>query len=459
MLNISPQNSVNDKVDRRKYSSLRVFLDEAKHHRSKRKLYIIALLILFSALFLPWTQNVMSKGFVTSLQPAKRPQTLQSVIGGRIEKWMITEGQFVREGDTLLFISEIKNEYFDPLLLERTSQQIRAKQFSRESYSQKAAALATQVDALEENQRLKLMQAVNKIEIFRLKVVSDSMDYIASRTNQDIAEAQMQRMDTLFNDGLYSRTDLEKRRQKLQETSSKLISMESKLLGSRNELINSKVELNSIRAEYGTKIAKAESERFSTLSAMFGTDAEVSKLENLYSNYVIRTSNYYITAPQDGYITRAIKTGIGETVKEGEEILTIMPAYYDLAIEMYVRPLNYPLMHIGEEVRLQFDGWPAIFFSGWPGVSVGTFGGKIVAIDNFTSSNGLYRILVSPDPEQESWPDGVRVGAGVKTFALLNDVPIWYELWRQINGFPADFYVPENSADKTKVKSTDEKKK
>ena len=459
MLNISPQNSVSGKVDNRKYSSLRVFLDEAKHHRSRKRLYLVALLILFAALFLPWTQNVMSKGFVTSLQPEKRPQTLQSVIGGRIEKWMIQEGQFVRQGDTLLFISEIKNEYFDPRLLERTSQQIKAKQSSSENYGQKAASLATQVNALRENKRLKLKQAINKIEIYRLKVVSDSMDYIATKTNENIAMAQMQRMDTLFNDGLYSRTELETRRQKLQETSSKRISAESKLLASRNELINSKVELNSIKADYDTKIAKAESERFSTLSSMYGTDAEVSKMENQYSNYAIRTSNYYITAPQDGYITRAIKTGIGETIKEGEEILTIMPADYDLAIEMYVRPLNYPLMHIGEEVRLQFDGWPAIFFSGWPGVSVGTFGGRIVAIDNFTSSNGLYRVLVSPDPEQEPWPEGVRVGAGAKTFALLNDVPIWYEIWRQINGFPADFYVPENASDKTKVKSTDEKKK
>lgn len=459
MLNISPENSVSGKVDNRRYSSLRVFLDEAKHHRSRKRLYLIALFILFAALFLPWTQNVMSKGYVTSLQPDKRPQTLQSVIGGRIEAWHIKEGQFVRKGDTLLYISETKNEYFDPRLLERTDAQIKAKQSSSENYGQKAAALATQVDALRENKRLKLQQAVNKIEIFRLKVVADSMDYIAAKTNEDIAIAQMQRMDTLFNDGLYSRTDLEKRRQKLQETSSKRISAESKLLASRNELINSKVELNAIRAEYDTKISKAQSERFSTLSAMYGTDAEVSKMENQYSNYAIRTSNYYITAPQDGFITQAIKTGIGETVKEGEDILTIMPADYDLAVEMYVRPLNYPLMHVGEEVRLQFDGWPAIFFSGWPGVSVGTFGGRIVAIDNFTSKNGLYRVLVSPDPEQEDWPEGVRVGAGVKTFALLNDVPIWYEIWRQINGFPADFYIPESAANQSKDKNADDKKK
>lgn len=457
MLNISPENTVADKIDRRKFSSMRVFLDEARLRKSKKRLYIVFFSIMIGSLFLPWTQNIRSKGFVTSLQPEKRPQTLQSVIGGRIEAWYVREGDFVRKGDTLLFISETKNDYFDPRLLERTDAQIKSKKSSQENYSQKAEALETQVRALRENLRLKQQQAVNKIKISRLKVIADSIDLVAAVTNENIAKAQMQRMDTLFDQGLYSRTDLEKRRQKLQETTSKRVSQESKLLAARNELINAQVELNAVSADYESKISKAESERYATLSSMYGTEAEVSKLENQYSNYAVRTSQYYLTAPQDGYITKAIKTGIGETVKEGEQIITIMPANYELAIEMFVRPLNYPLMHVGEEVRIQFDGWPAIFFSGWPGVSVGTFGGRIVAIDNFTSDNGMYRILVSPDPMAEPWPEGIRPGAGAKTFALLNDVPVWYEIWRQINGFPADFYLPENQDKAPKDESKSKK--
>lgn len=456
MLNISPKNSISSKIDKRKYSSLRVFLDEQKFNKSRRNLIAAFIIAIIGILFLPWTQNVMTKGFVTSLQPDKRPQTLQSVIGGRIDQWFVKEGDFVRKGDTLLYISEIKNDYFDPKLLERTDMQIKAKSSSRSSYESKAGAIETQIEAMIENRRLKLQQGQNKIKINRLKIVADSIDLVAAETNENIAKAQMMRMDTLFAQGLYSRTDLEKRRQKLQETIAKRVSQESKLLAARNELINSRVELNAIVADYGSKISKAQSEKFATLSSMYGADAEVTKLENQYSNYSIRTSNYYLTAPQDGFITKAIKTGLGETVSEGERILTIMPSDYDLAIEMYVKPLDYPLMHVGEEVRIQFDGWPAFFFSGWPGVSVGTFGGRIVAIDNFTSENGLYRLLVSPDPEQAEWPEGVRVGAGAKTFALLNDVPIWYEIWRQINGFPADFYTPIAKADK---KDEDAKKK
>jgi len=101
-----------------------------------------------------------------------------------------------------------------------------------------------------------------------------------------------------------------------------------------------------------------------------------------------------------------------------------------------------PLIHIGERVRVQFDGWPAVVFSGWESISYGTYGAKVTAVENFISSNGMYRILLVPDETEQSWPSGIRIGSGAKTIALLKDVPVWYEIWRQLNGFPPDFYKP-----------------
>jgi hypothetical protein len=37
----------------------------------------------------------------------------------------------------------------------------------------------------------------------------------------------------------------------------------------------------------------------------------------------------------------------------------------------------------------------------------------------------------------------------------LNNVPVWYEIWRQFNSFPPDYYEPERaeeSLEKPKVK-------
>ena len=66
-----------------------------------------------------------------------------------------------------------------------------------------------------------------------------------------------------------------------------------------------------------------------------------------------------------------------------------MPNRLDYAVEMYVRPVDLPLINIGQKVRFMFDGFPAIVFSGWPDNSYGTFGGKVVAYESSISSNSF----------------------------------------------------------------------
>lgn len=448
MLNIT-SNSIKNRIE---LSSFNSFLITSKKQTGKIFIKVCAGLILLGLiiLFIPWTQNIQATGNVTALRPDQRPQTIHSIIPGRIEKWFVKEGDFVKKGDTILFISEIKDEYFDPSLLKNTEQQLKSKELSVTSYMEKVRALDNQVDAMNQTRVLKLEQAENKVKQAFLKINSDSMDYQASVMNYKIAKEQFERMEQLYKDGLKSLTDLETRKLKLQEADAKKISQENKLLTSRNEKINALVELSTIKTEFNDKIAKTESEKYATMSNMYDAEAVVTKLQNQYMNYSVRSGYYYIAAPQDGYITKAIKTGLGENIKEGEEIISIMPASYDLAIEMYVMPIDLPLIEKGQTIRIQFDGWPAVVFSGWPNTSYGTYGGKVVAIDNFISDNGKYRLLIKADTTDHEWPKALRVGAGANTMALLKDVPIWYELWRKINGFPPDYYKQNEKAENKK---------
>ena len=95
-----------------------------KHYKYFNRFLLIFAILLLIILFLPWTQTISGRGYLTTLTPDQRPQTLQSPIPGKIEKWYVREGDFVNKGDTILFISEVKSEYFDPQLLNRTEQQI-----------------------------------------------------------------------------------------------------------------------------------------------------------------------------------------------------------------------------------------------------------------------------------------------------------------------------------------------
>jgi adhesin transport system membrane fusion protein len=438
MLGIT-DNKIPDSIEINGYKSLQL-IDKRKSNRGLIKtMYFIGLVFLI-ILFMPWTQNIRSTAKVTALKPNQRPQTIQSAIAGRIEKWFVHEGQLVKKGDTILFLSEIKEEYLDPELLNKTEDQIKSKEFSVQSYMEKVKAYDNQIDAIISSQKFKYEQAENKLIQANLKVKIDSVELSAMKLNFKIAKEQLQRMEELYKEGLKSLTDLETRKLKLQETEAKLVSQENKLISSKNEILNAKIELNGINADYRDKISKTESEKFATLSNLYDAEAVVTKLQNQYANYSIRSGLYYILAPQDGYITQAIKSGIGETIKEGSEIISIMPADYDLAIEMFVYPMDIPLLEKNQSVQIQFDGWPSVVFSGWPGVSYGTYPGKIVAIDNFIGENGKYRVLVAEDKSEAKWPNEIRLGAGANSFTLLKRVPVWYELWRQINGFPPDYY-------------------
>ena len=444
MLNIS-NNQVHKKVDLLKFKSgYRVYKKE--YYKVFNKFLLAAAIIGFIFLFLPWTQNITGNGIVTTLTPEQRPQTIQSQIPGRIEQWYVREGDYVEKGDTILRISEIKSEYFDDKLIERTNEQINAKTSSVGAYAFKVAALDRQIEALKEEQKLKLQQAKNKLLQSKLKVQSDSIAFEAAKTNLKIAKSQYNRDFTLQQEGIKAVKDVEEKRLKLQATEAKIIEQENKLLASINEVINARVEISRIDASYADKISKAQSDKFTAQSSGFDARAQVSKLENSNSNYKVRNSLLYIQAPQNGFINKALKGGIGVTFKEGEEIVGIMPAQYDLAVETYIRPIDLPLVHIGEEVRVQFDGWPAIVFSGWPNISYGTYGAKVVAIENFISDNGRYRILLAPDETDHTWPTAIRVGSGAKTIALLEDVPIWFELWRQLNSFPPNYYQPDGKS-------------
>ncbi len=416
-------------------------------------IWLLAALALFIIILLcPWTQTIHAKGKLTTISAAARPQSIHSVIGGRIEKWYVREGQSVRKGDTIAYISETKSDYFDPQLVGRTDAQVKAKEATARAYESKVVALDGQLGAIAEMLRLKMSQTRNKVQQSRLKVTADSIDLKAAYTNYTIAQQQLDREQEMYKKGLKSLTSLEGKEQKMQETQSKQIAQESKLLVSKNELLNAAIELNAITQEYSDKIAKAKSDRFSALSSVYDAEGSITKLQNQYTNYLLRANLYYIIAPQDCYISKLYKTGVGEIVKEGDEIVEVTPSNADLAVDMYVEPTDLPLIHTNQKVRFVFDGWPAFVFSGWQNRSFGTFGGKVIGIDLRVSDNGKFRVLVAPDATDKIWPDALRIGSGAQGMAMLSDVPVWYELWRKLNAFPPDFYKDDDEAEKEKVK-------
>jgi multidrug resistance efflux pump len=369
-------------------------------------------LLFLVVLFLPWQQNIRGNGKVTALSPGNRPQTIETIIAGRIQNWKVREGQYVNKGDTIAIISEVKEKYFDPQMLTRLRQVIQSKESSLLSKDQKAKALRRQIDALKDGMQNKMDQTKAKLE--------------AERVRFGNAKNQYERNKKLFDAGNIPLT--------------KFQDIEYKYQGAEADFINAEIEIDRSQAEYLDKINKAESDLNNTLAEQFETQGEIAKMRNELSNMEIRSQQYFILAPQGGFVVKATQAGIGETIKEGDAVCTIMPQSDDVAVEMYVKAMDVPLISKGRKVRIEFDGFPALQFSGWPSVSVGSFGGVVEVIDFVNSKPGEFRILVVPDKEDEKWPKQIRNGSGTQGWVMLDDVPVWYEMWRQLNGFPPSLY-------------------
>lgn len=410
------------------------------------------LVFLLIMMFLPWTQNISTSGTVTTLYQDQRPQEMNTIIPGRIIKWWVKEGDFVKKGDTIVQLADVKDDYLDPKLVQRTEEQLVAKQQKIGFYNDKISATSSQVEAMEMSRNLKLNSLENKLEQLRRKVTSDSAELVAAEIDHGIAVQQLNRAKQMISEGIIALTEFERRTAQYNKVLALLTEKQQKLQNTKQDITICRIEMSTVRQDAADKIFKAKGDIASARGEVAATDVEVAKNQNQLANYAIRGSQRWMIAPQSGQITKAKKSGINEMVKEGEMIVEIVPNHIDQAVELYVQPMDLVLVEKGQQVRLQFDGFPAIVFSGWPEASYGTFVGEVIAVETNRSENGKFRMLVVPVEKEKKWPAALKLGAGVQGFALLKNVSIWYELWRQINGFPPEFYQPSTAKEKTKNK-------
>jgi multidrug resistance efflux pump len=399
--------------------------------------------VLVFILFVPWTQNINTSGIVTTQFQEQRPQQINSIIPGKIIKWWVKEGDFVQKGDTIVELADTKDDYLDPRLIERTNDQLTAKKQKVDFYDSKITNINGQLVAIEAGFKLQEAAIKNKIQQLERKILIDSAELSAAKIDLEVGTNQYNRAGKMLNDGIISLVDYERRTQSFNKAKAGFQEKQQKFLNTKQDVLIARIELNTLKQEVNDKLFKLKGDIANSNTEKSTVIAEVAKNENELSNYRIRGSQKWLLAPQTGQIIKAKKAGINEIVKEGEMIVEIVPNSFKYAVELFVKPMDLALINKGQDVRLQFDGYPAIVFSGWPNSSYGTFAGKISAIETNRNENGQFRVLIIPDMTEKNWPSNLKIGTGAQGFALLNDVPIWYELWRQLNGFPPDFYTIE----------------
>jgi multidrug efflux pump subunit AcrA (membrane-fusion protein) len=154
-----------------------------------------------------------------------------------------------------------------------------------------------------------------------------------------------------------------------------------------------------------------------------------------------QSSAQIVRAPRDGRVQNLNAAAGGALISSGTVWATIAPERITRAVELYVDGRDVPLVEPGRPVRLEFEGFPAFQFSGWPAFAVGIYDGQVRSVDPVPRGDGLFRVLVEQAPGKIEWPESrfVRQGGKVLGWIQGDVVPVWYELWRQVNDFPLNF--------------------
>ncbi|MGB4739151.1 MAG: HlyD family efflux transporter periplasmic adaptor subunit [Fuerstiella sp.] len=450
----------------------------ARSSRLARRIGKLLLLLLLVGFFLvaiaPWQQSISGSGNVIAFDPLQREQTIEAPIKGRIIRWgeNIFENAHVKEGDLIVEIQDV-----DPLLMSRLNDQLAASASQVRSNEQlvlasernlaNARTLQVTFEAqLRAYQSVKeqilasadaaIAGAINKVEAEQQQLEEN----LAALTQ---AEADYERQKKLFQEKIVAEGKFQLAERKYLEAAAKVAKAEAYVESAKNDLEGKKRDRGAkeqkalVDIEYATAslgkamgdIAKAESDVAKAGSELNKAQKDLSEMQTK----VARQESQIITAPFDGFLTRISSNQGSQIIKEGDSLCVIVPDTADRAVQVWLDGNDAPLVSPGRHVRLQFEGWPAIQFAGWPSVAVGTFGGTIVSIDATDNGKGKFRALVRPDHgDAESWPDERYLKQGVRANAwvLLERVPLWYELWRNMNGFPP--VVTQDDDGKTKSK-------
>lgn len=381
------------------------------------------------AMFLPWRQNVTAMGQVTAFYASERIQNIDAPVSGVISKWHVEEGSRVKKGDVLIEISDIDTQFKQRLISQRDNQKaiLAAKTEELRAYEIQQMNLISSRDA-------RISAAQFKLDVAKQNILATTESLRAAEAVLDTARFQTNRLQRLLSDGLVSKRDVE-------------VAERDYIIAKRS--INSiQADLNSAKAEANSASADIEQITADTEAAVNSNKGLINKIrgeladsENNLTNSEIMLSRQRmqrITAPRDGIIHRLPINSESQVISQGQQLLVIVPDTNSRAVELWVNGRDAPLVVKDSEVRLEFEGWPAIQVAGWPKANVGTFEGKVAFVDPTDNGLGNFRVMVVPATGIE-WPSPrfLRQSVNTRGWILLEEVSIGYELWRLVNGFPA----------------------
>ncbi len=356
---------------------------------------ILMSLVLLWANFAKLDEVASSPGEVV---PRGKVKAIQHLEGGIVEEIFVTEGDFVREGQTLIQLDlgsgganiEELQVRMDSEMLARARLEAEANGKEPEFPTDIAIKLPDQARAQRQSFEARRRQLDAGLDVLKQLVNQRSLEVDelvtkqkSTRNNLALARERFEMSKSLLEEGLTPR-------------------MEHLQLGAEVESLDGELKgINAAVPRVKSAVKEAEQRvnedevrfRREAQDELSKTEQTISRIRELLRRATEQGVRAEIKSPIEGVIQNLKFNAVGNVVKAGDVIMDVVPTGENLVIESKLRPTDRGYVTEGQRALIKISTYDFARYGGLEGIVTQ------VAPDSSTDENGIpyFRVVVDPE--------------------------------------------------------------
>ncbi len=337
------------------------FEDPAAVRTRRKSMRIVVILVVAALLWAaiaPIREHSVAHG---QLVPLFEVRPVQHLEGGIVDRILVSEGQLVEKGQSLLKLHPIGTEADLAALRARadnlTLQKARAQALLANRKLDTRSLGAISADLLADNEQVyqsRLRQRAKERDVLLTRIAQRKAEIAGLQTEipmqTRLADMQKERLEgrqTLFAEGAMSRKQVLEVETLYEQARIQLRESERKLAMAKEALPEAEAALGEAEAQ-ARKLWSEERAKASS---------DLAEVQEAIRKQADRVSRLVVRSPIRGRVQNLIQRSPGEVVPPGESILRVVPVGSDLVAEVRIKPEDIADVKVGDKAEIKVSAF------------------------------------------------------------------------------------------------------
>ncbi|MCP4981261.1 MAG: HlyD family type I secretion periplasmic adaptor subunit [Gammaproteobacteria bacterium] len=378
-------------------------LSAAVVHRTPRFLIVVVMIfacfVVAAIVWMNWAKiDVVIRGS-GKVSPASQVQNIQSLEGGIISEIMVSEGQAVVAGQSLLKISDVafsssfeENRLLYLELLARSSR-LSAEAFDRDfrrdkEVSAEAPQLIKSEKSLFDSNQQQLKETLSGLEE-KTSQQKSALREVKSKQKQlqkslELVKKEIKIKKPLKDRGIISEVEFLQLQQREAEFEGEIEAARLSIPRIQSTIDEARFNKQKEKLNFQNNAKKELNE----------VNAEIGRIKETQTALQDRVKRTTLRSPVNGIVQQLYINTIGGVITPGSKILDIVPQEDSLLVELRIKPADIAYVNVGQFARLKFSAYDFAIHGSLQGIV--TF----ISADTITNDEGESFFLVRVKPSK-----------------------------------------------------------